>query len=56
MTLTAVTLPISSSCPAVEALYTALEQSHGAEELLDARLAYNDFKGAVNLIQNDSTR
>ena len=39
--------------PAVEALYTALEQTHGADELLDARLAYNDFKGAVNLIQND---
>ena len=32
--------------PAVEALYTALEQAH-------ARLAYNDFKGAVDLIQND---
>ena len=39
--------------PAVESLYTALEQSHGADELVDARLAYNDFKGAVNLIQND---
>jgi len=39
--------------PAIEALYTALEQTHGADELLDARLAYNDFKGAVNLIQND---
>lgn len=39
--------------PAVEALYTALQQSNSADELLDARLAYNDFKGAVNLIQND---
>ena len=39
--------------PAVEALYTALEQGHSADELVDARLAYNDFKGAVNLIQND---
>ena len=39
--------------PAVEALYTALEESNSADELVDARLAYNDFKGAVNLIQND---
>ena len=38
---------------AVESLYTALTQAHDYTELVDARLAYNDFKGAVNLIQND---
>lgn len=39
--------------PAVETLYTNLLQGYDTTELVDARLAYNDFKGAVSLIQND---
>lgn len=39
--------------PAVEKLFTALEQDYSDTEIVDAKLAYNDFKGAVNLIQND---
>ena len=39
--------------PAVEKLFTALENNYSDTEIVDAKLAYNDFKGAVNLIQND---
>ena len=40
--------------PAVEALYTALEQGHSADDLVGrAPLPTTTFKGAVNLIQND---
>lgn len=38
---------------AVEALYTQLESANGEDALSDALLAYNDFKGAQNLIKND---
>ncbi len=39
--------------PSVESLYTALQKGYADSALIDARLAYNDYKGAVNLIQND---
>ena len=39
--------------PKVEALYTALERDNLESALVDAKLAYRDFKSAVSLIQND---
>lgn len=38
---------------AAESLYTLLERDHDESALLDARLAYDDLKGAQNLIKND---
>lgn len=38
---------------AVESLYTQLERDNDEIDLLDAKLAYSDYKSAVNMIQND---
>lgn len=39
--------------PKIEALYTALERDNSESALVDAKLAYRDYKSAISLIQND---